>query len=217
MLKRYNYGGELLEYIAPIFASSADAKDFPVAAIDSFMWDVNGCKPESYASMFAVEGEGIHAVLWTFEDDIRCECTKRDDPVYTDSCLELFLMLFDGDKRYINFEVNPKGVYLSQIGTCRADRVFIKELTDIEPVINPMEIEEDGKKAWGYEIILSESFISDLYQTEFRISETTIKGNFYKCADGAERPHYGSHFPVRTENPDFHRPEFFGKITFRKA
>ena len=35
--------------------------------------------------------------------------------------------------------------------------------------------------------------------------------------DGAALPHYGSHFPVKTENPDFHRPEFFGKITFRKA
>lgn len=206
-----------MDYIAPIFASAADAKDFPVAAIDSFMWDINGCKPESHAAVFAVKDEGIHALLWSFEDDIRCECTMRDDPVYTDSCLELFLMPVDGDSRYINFEVNPKGVYLSQIGTCREDRVFIKELTDLEPVIYPMEIEEDGKKAWGYEIIIPESFVSALYNTDFSIRETTIKGNFYKCADGAALPHYGSHFPVKTENPDFHRPEFFGNITFRKA
>lgn len=206
-----------MEYIAPIFRTAAEAKNFPVAAIDSFVWDVNGCKPESYAAMFAVEGEGIHALLWSFEETIRCECTKRDDPVYTDSCLELFLLPVNGDNRYINFEVNPKGVYLSQIGTCREDRVFIKELTDLEPVIYPMEIEEDGRKAWGYEIILSEGFVSDLYQTDFRINETTMKGNFYKCADAAELPHYGSHFPVKTENPDFHRPEFFGEIIFRKA
>lgn len=181
------------------------------------MWDVNGCKPESYASMFAVEGKGIHALLWSFEDDIRCECTKRDDPVYTDSCLELFLMPVKDDSRYINFEVNPKGVYLSQIGTCRNDRVFIKELTSLEPVIAPMEISEDGKKAWGYEIIISEEFISELYQTDFSVCETAIKGNFYKCGDSAKFPHYGSHFPVKTENPDFHRPEFFGDIIFRKA
>ena len=206
-----------MKYIAPIFGSAAEAKDFSVAAIDSFMWDVNGCKPESYAAMFAVEGEGIHAILWSFEKDIRCECTNRDDPVYTDSCLELFIMPVNGDERYINFEVNPKGVYLSQIGTCRADRVFIKELTALEPVIHTMDIEEDGKKAWGYEIIIPESFVSDLYQTDFKVTESTIKGNFYKCADGAEYPHYGSHFPVKTVNPDFHRPEFFGEIIFRKA
>lgn len=208
---------DILEYVAPIFSSAAEAKDFPVAAIDSFAWDVNGYRPESYAAMFAVEDEGIHALLWSFEDNIRCECTKRDDPVYTDSCLELFLMPVSGDERYVNFEVNPKGVYLSQIGTCRADRVFIKKLTDLEPVIHPMEIKEDGRKAWGYEIILSEEFISALYQTDFRIAEATIKGNFYKCADGADLPHYGSYFPIKTETPDFHRPEFFGKIIFRKA
>lgn len=206
-----------MEYIAPIFKSAAEAKNFPIAAIDSFMWDVSGCKPESYAAMFAVEGKGIHALLWSFEENIRCECTKRDDPVYTDSCLELFLMPVSGDNRYINFEVNPKGVYLSQIGTCRNDRVFIKELTDLEPAVYPMEIEEDGRKAWGCEIILSEEFISALYQTDFKIRETTIKGNFYKCADLSEFPHYGAHFPVKTENPDFHRPEFFGKIIIRKA
>lgn len=181
------------------------------------MWDTNGCRPESYASLFAVEGEGIHALLWSFEEDIRCECKKRDDPVYTDSCLELFLMPVSGDSRYINFEINPKGVYLSQIGTCRHDRAFIKELTALEPAVYPMKIQKNGKTAWGCEIFLSEKLISELYQTEYSVCEATIKGNFYKCGDSTKAPHYSSHFPVKTENPDFHRPEFFGNITFRKA
>ncbi len=206
-----------MEYIAPIYKSADEARDFPVAAIDSFMWDENGYKPESYAAMFGVEGEGIHALLWSFEENIRCEYAKRDDPVYTDSCLELFLMPVEADNRYINFEVNSKGVYLSQIGTCRNDRVFIKELTDLEPIIHTMEIEEENKQAWGYEIIIPESFISALYGKEFSLCETVIKGNFYKCGDETALPHYGSHFPVKTEKPDFHRPDFFGNIIFRKA
>ncbi len=206
-----------MEYIAPIYNSAAEAKDFPVAAINLFPWDVNGCRPESHAAVFAVESEGIHALLWSFEENIRCECTKRDDPVYTDSCLELFLMPFEDDSRYVNFEVNQNGVYLSEIGTGRSDRVFIKELTHLEPEIHTIKIEEQGKKAWGYEIILSEKFISELYQKKFSVCETTVKGNFYKCADGSVTPHYGTHFPVKTENPDFHRPEFFGNIIFRKA
>lgn len=181
------------------------------------MWDENGYKPESRAALFGVEGEGIHALLWSWEENPRCVCTKRDEPVYTDSCLELFLLPVDGDKRYINFEVNKNGVYLSQIGTCREDRVFIKELTDLEPVISPMEIEADGEKAWGVDILIPESFISALYGTDFVLCETKIKGNFYKCGDKTEFPHYGSHFPVKTENPDFHRPEFFGDIIFRKV
>jgi hypothetical protein len=126
------YGGKALEYTALIFPSQQKALNFNTAAIDSFLWEKDGySRPESYAAMFGIEGEGIYALLWSFEDNVRCECTKRDDPVYTDSCLELFLMPVQGDNRYINFEVNPKGIYLSQIGTCRNDRVFIKELTDL--------------------------------------------------------------------------------------
>lgn len=206
-----------MEYIAPLFKRQTDAKDFPVAAIDSFMWNTNGYRPESYAALFAVENEGIYALLWSFEDNIRCECTKRDDLVYTDSCLELFLMPVEGDDRYINFEVNQKGVYLSQIGEKREGRVFIKELTDLEPEISVMEIEEDGRKAWGYEIFIPDSFVSSLYGVEHHTKECTIKGNFYKCGDLTDKPHYGAHFPVKTENPDFHRPEFFGDIIFRKV
>lgn len=208
-----------MEYTALIFPSQQDAYGFNTAPIDSFLWEKDGySRPESFAAMFGVEGEGIYALLWSFEENVRCECTKRDDPVYTDSCLELFLMPVEGDNRYVNFEVNKNGVYLSQIGAQREDRRFIKELTDLEPVISPMELEEDGKKAWGCEIFLPESFISALYQTDFSVKEgSMMKGNFYKCADSSLTPHYGAHFPIKTEKPDFHRPEFFGTIIFRKA
>ena len=207
-----------MEYIAPIFKSAADAKDFPVAAIDSFHWEKDGySRPESYAAVFGVEGEGIHAVLWSFEDNLRIECQKRDDPVYTDSCLEFFIAPVEGDKRYVNFEVNPKGVYLSQIGEIRENRRFIKEFTDLEPVIKTITVEENGKTAWGYEIILPCEFISALYGVDFRIEECTVKGNFYKCADSSVTPHYGAHFPVTTAALGFHNPDCFGNIIFRKA
>lgn len=156
-------------------------------------------------------------MLWSFEDNIRCECTKRDDPVYTDSCLEFFIAPVEGDKRYMNFEVNPKGVYLSQIGEVRENRRFIRELTDLEPVIMPMTVEENGKTAWGYEIILPCEFVSALYGTDFKICECRMKGNFYKCADSSVTPHYGAHFPVDSAALGFHNPDCFGDIIFRKA
>ncbi len=208
----------VLDYTALLFKKHEDAHDFTVADINSFHWEKDGySRPESHASLFGIENDGIHALLWSFEENIRCECKERDDPVYTDSCLELFLMPVEGDNRYINFEVNPKGVYLSQIGEKREDRKFIKELTGLEPEIFPMRIEENGKKAWGYEIVLSDKFISELYQTDFHICEMKIKGNFYKCADLSVTPHYGACFPVTTAALGFHNPDCFGNIIFRKA
>ena len=204
--------------IAPIFKKSDDIKNYPVGKILNFPWEKDGdIHPESNAAIFAVENDGIHAVLWSFEENPLCSCTKRDDPVYTDSCLEVFLMPVEGDERYINFEVNKNGVYLSEIGTCRHDRVFIKSLTDLEPIIKTVVITENGKTAWGYEITIPENLISVLYGIDYHVGEATVKGNFYKCAELSDNPHFGTFFPVKTEKPDFHRPEFFGNIEFRKV
>lgn len=43
-------------------------------------------------------------------------------------------------------------------------------------------------------------------------SVSKIEGNIYKCADLADKPHYLSLYPVDTEKPDFHRPEFFRSL-----
>lgn len=207
-----------LKNYAPIFESSSDAEDFPVFPINSFHWEKVGySRPESYAALYAVENEGIHAVLWTFEENLRCECKKRDDPVYTDSCLEFFVMPVEGDSRYMNFEVNPKGIYLSQIGIDRESRRLIKELTDIEPIITPLSFEENEKTAWGCNILIPCELISELYGVDFKISESTLKCNFYKCADFSETPHFGAAFPVTTAALGFHNPDCFRNIIIRKA
>ena len=41
-----------------------------------------------------------------------------------------------------------------------------------------------------------------------------LMGNFYKCADGTDSPHYVSWSPIKTEKPNFHCPEFFGELIF---
>ncbi len=207
-----------MDYCAPLFTENHDFEKAPVASISSFHWEENGySRPESCAQLVAVENKGIYAKLRSFEENLRCVCTKRDDPVYQDSCLELFLMPVEGDKRYINFEVNPKGVYLSQIGENRNERRFIREITDAEPVITPFSLVENERNAWGYEIFLSDEFISSVYGIEYHTAEATIRGNFYKCADLSVSPHYGAFFPVTTAALGFHNPDCFGNIIFRKV
>ncbi len=192
--------------------------DSPKAEIASFHWEKESfSRPESFVCVYAEENSGIHMKLWSFEDNIRCLCTERDSPIYTDSCLEVFLMPVEGDKRYINFEVNPNGVYLSEIGTCRNDRRFIKEITDIEPVISPFTVNRNGNTAWGYEIFIPDELVSAVYGVDYSTCEGIIKGNFYKCADKSSSPHYGALFPVTTAELGFHNPDCFGDIIIRKA
>ena len=35
-----------------------------------------------------------------------------------------------------------------------------------------------------------------------------------KCGDDLTVPHFLSWNPIKTEKPDFHRPEFFGTVKF---
>lgn len=208
-----------MDYIAPLFAENCGCfEKSPQAEIASFHWEKeNHSRPKSYVCIYAQENCGIHIRLWSFEENIRCECTEKNSPIYTDSCLEVFLMPVENDPRYINFEVNPNGVYLSEIGTGRKDRCFISELTDIEPIITPFKLNENSKEAWGFEIFIPDSLISAVYSIDYSTKETSLKGNFYKCADLSAAPHYGALFPVTTAELGFHNPDCFGNIIFKKG
>ena len=79
-------------YKTSCFKSDPDWADVPVAAIASWHWEEGEIyRPPSFAQLCAIGGEGLCARLWSFEPSPRATLTKRDDPVYEDSCLELFL------------------------------------------------------------------------------------------------------------------------------
>ena len=40
----------------------------------------------------------------------------------------------------------------------------------------------------------------------------TIFGNLYKCGNETENKHFATYYPINTEEPDFHRPDFFGEF-----
>jgi len=41
--------------------------------------------------------------------------------------------------------------------------------------------------------------------------EKVMAGNFYTC-DETIHPHFGTWSPVKAMMPDFHRPEYFGRL-----
>ena len=52
-------------------------------------------------------------------------------------------------------------------------------------------------------------------KTQFSRGEV-IKGNFYKCGDKTEIPHFGMWSPIDSEKPNFHQPQFFGEMEIEK-
>jgi hypothetical protein len=67
-------------------------------------------------------------------------------------------------------------------------------------------------KGWGVNFSIPESFIR-LYEPPFKLEKgLRLQGNFYKCGDETETPHYLVWNNIEWEKPDYHRPEFFGEL-----
>ena len=51
------------------------------------------------------------------------------------------------------------------------------------------------------------------YAPEFTgASGSVIRANMYRCGEQAKETSFVTLFPVGTEKPDYHRPEWFGEI-----
>jgi len=138
------------------------------------------------------------------------------EPVNEDSCVEFFCKLPDSDN-YMNFEFNC-------IGTCNASkrksktegvvRYTLDELAQIKryPSIGRRAFNEmEGMFEW--ELTVKIPFT--LMGIDPNNLPEKMMGNFYKCADGTDSPHYVSWSPIKTEKPNFHCPEFFGELIFK--
>ena len=154
----------------------------------------------------------IYVDFFTRCNYLRAVNYKNNSPVSQDSCVEFFLQLPDSEE-YWNFEFNCIGAVNA---SHRKERNNPHRLNDDE--INQIKRyascgsnqfnEMEGLFSWSLTIGIPFKLLG-LEKPEFPLE---IRGNFYKCASATSMPHYLSWSPIVTDTPDFHRPEFFGKI-----
>lgn len=137
-----------------------------------------------------------------------------NSPVHQDSCVEFF-MKKPNDSVYMNFEFNC-------IGTCDAARrlsrmekssLLTEEYMSIRrhsTVKSDIFTEKKGVFTW--ELTVAIPF--KLMGLNPDSLPPKILGNFYKCADLTDYPHFLSWTEIALPEPNFHCPEFFGEICF---
>jgi hypothetical protein len=151
------------------------------------------------------------------EPQVRAINTGFNTPVWEDSCVEFFLSLED-DPAYYNFEINAIGTVLGAYGPDRHRREWISEAL-LEQVRTTPSLGRgiirnlEGDISWEMDIVLPVKVLCHHHITD--IAGLYARANFYKCGDKLTRPHYLSWQPVKTDTPDFHRPEFFGALVFQ--
>ncbi|MGI6395361.1 MAG: carbohydrate-binding family 9-like protein [bacterium] len=160
---------------------------------------------------FTVMPRHIKAVFDVTEPSVRAVNTGFNEPVWQDSCVELFLSL--DKKNYYNFEINCIGSILGQFGISRENRTFLESKTlELIKVFSTL-----GEKPFGIKEQVTnyriEIFIpKEVFVFSINPELTNITGNIYKCADLSPTPHYMYLFEINSKKPDFHRPEFFKKL-----
>lgn len=183
--------------------------------IEIINWGKFKYKPESRFNM-AYSDREIFLKYYVREEFVKAEKSETNQMVCEDSCVEFFVSPAD-DGIYYNIEFNPIGTCLTGSGTGRKDSNRLP--ADVIDLIRrkgslgtfPFS-ERKGGIFWTITVAIP-------YEVFFRHPIKTLKGktfraNFYKCGDFLTQPHYVTWSPVGTENPDFHRPEFFGKLKF---
>lgn len=140
-------------------------------------------------------------------------------PVYRDSCVEFFIQPDMKSPLYCNFEFNSLGTMLSQTGSSRENRVFIKEQeastirTKAEYHSSSLTEENQTGGEWKLFIQIPAEVLASRGITLQK--DNQFRCNFYKCGDDLKDPHYLSWNPVLSEEPDFHRIDFFGQIILK--
>ena len=156
------------------------------------------CEPSSdcFTVRFSVEEPS---------DCFRAEVMEDNGSSWEDSCVEIFLQNPVNPAEYFNFETTSRGYLLAAHGPDRHSRTKLSQ-QEIDSVVRTKELASVAGNlvCWGVTV--------QIPATIFGLKSfdgVSLKGNLYKCADKSKTPHYLSAFPIETEKPDFHRPEFF--------
>jgi hypothetical protein len=184
-------------------------------AIDKVNWPGYDYRPKVRFNIGYGEKE-IYIKYYVHEQYVMAEKDKSNQSVCEDSCVEFFVSP-DSDGIYYNFEFNPIGTCLEGKGHGRADsRVvdpeYISKIRRLSTLGNQPFGEKTGDQYWELTVAIPlEAFAGKDIRD---LAGKTFKANFYKCGDKLTKPHYLTWNPVETDHPDYHRPEYFGSITF---
>ena len=196
------------EYIAKKVESAMKIDDArwenaEIVSLD-YVWADSFPSPYETKAQLVHSDEGITVRLTTNEWPIKVTTMELNGRICIDSCMEMFFIPNMDDAEYINLEMNPAAVSLTAKGPDRYSRPRLDihgENVKIESMIK-------AEEGWTVMAFLSYDFLLKHYSHV----DKTMRANFYKCGDQTVKVHYSTWNPVQTEKPDYHRPEYFGKI-----
>ena len=179
-------------------------------------------RPRTRARLLHSE-DGLAGIFRVEDRYVRSVHTRFGDPVYEDSCVEIFLSPRP-DRGYLNFEMNCGGTLsashitdqrrvpggfaaFTPLGEAEARHVLVRSS---QPRTLYPEVETPLEWQLGFFIPLAlvERYVGALGP----LAGQAWRANLYKCGDLTSRPHWASWAPLDARN--FHLPHCFGTLHF---
>lgn len=190
--------------------SAIISKETPSVPVAEVNWPKAFAYAPDVSLWLAHDDHGIYLKFRVIEKTIRARESQVNKQVFKDSCVEFFFSPDGGD--YYNFEFSCNGTGHAAYGPGRENRPYL-DPADVAaiPVLttlgrDPFE-EMIPQGPWELTVMIPKKLIHVPLKRG-----TVIKGNFYKCGDELENPHFVTWNRIETPQPDFHRPEYFGTI-----
>lgn len=187
--------------------------------LENFMGD----RPEHFPKTRArlrYDDEYIYVIFKVEDRYIKAVATETNGRVWQDSCVEFFFSPGeDVERGYFNFEANCKGVYLFQYHPSDGSKgSFTKEeydqITISHSIDRDVTTESSEPEIWTLEYKIPFDILSNYIPVDKPKPGTVWRANLYKCADNTSHPHWITWAPVDHPKPNFHLPEYFGRLTF---
>lgn len=161
----------------------------------------------------AYSNDSIYLQYSVEEPVVQAAYGKNNDPVYKDSCVEAFFS-FDEGASYYNFEFNAIGTVLAAYGQSKQTRTFLPDLA-LQQIQSQSVIWKEGTgTAVNWQFTVAIPFTVFVHQPFVSLKGKSCRANFYKCGDELPEPHFLCWAPVHSKKPNFHLPQFFGKLLF---
>lgn len=179
-------------------------------------WPAFPYKPE-VSFKIAYWKDSVLLKYYVEEDYVVGKKVNTNGDVHKDSCVEFFISV-SGD-HYYNFEFNCIGTSKLGYGKDRNNRILIdpqvQKMIQVKSSLGTKPFEKKNDlHTWNLTIIIPKSSL--IFDKNVQLPGLEARGNFYKCGDETKIPHFLTWNPVKTKNPDFHQPCFFGKLKFIK-
>ena len=169
------------------------------------------------------DGAGLAGIFRVEDRFVLSRHERFGDPVYEDSCVELFLQPLP-DRGYFNFEMNAGGTLRASHITdhrrvpggfaaftplAEAEGRLVQVRSSLPRRVDP-EVAEP--LAWQLAFFVPGAVLERYVGALGPLGGQTWRANAYKCGDLTSHPHWASWAALDARN--FHQPQCFGSLRF---